>query len=66
MLSSDNFCCCFLDGFLKKNPSFKMAMLGRQASSKVSLLVKLFLKLYVTFILQWIAFIFGRDEEEDQ
>ena len=25
-----------------------------------------FSKLYVTFILQWIAFIFGRDEEEDQ
>ena len=22
--------------------------------------------LYVTFILHWIAFIFGRDEEEDQ
>ena len=26
----------------------------------------LFLKLYVTIILQLIAFIFGRDEEEDQ
>ena len=25
-----------------------------------------FSKLYVTFILQWIAFIFGRGEEEDQ
>ena len=25
-----------------------------------------FSKLYVTFILQWIAYIFGRDEEEDQ
>ena len=25
-----------------------------------------FSKLYVTFIFQWIAFIFGRDEEEDQ
>ena len=25
-----------------------------------------FSKLYVTFILKWIAFIFGRDEEEDQ
>ena len=34
--------------------------------SKVNLLVNLFSKLYVTFILQWIAFIFGRDEEEDQ
>ena len=26
----------------------------------------LFSKLYVTFILQWIDFIFGRDKEEDQ
>ena len=34
--------------------------------SKVYLLVNFFSKLYVTFILQWIAFIFGRDEEEDQ
>ena len=25
-----------------------------------------FQKLYATFILQWIAFIFGRDEEVDQ
>ena len=25
-----------------------------------------FSKLYVIFILQWIVFIFGRDEEEDQ
>ena len=59
----------FLDGFLK-NLSFKIAMSGRAgghlASSEVYLLVNLFSKLYVTFILQWIAFIFGRDEEEDQ
>ena len=34
--------------------------------SKVYLLVNFFSKLYVTFILQWIDFIFGRDEEEDQ
>ena len=34
--------------------------------SQVYLLVTLFSKLYVTFILQWIVFIFGRDEEEDQ
>ena len=34
--------------------------------SKVYLLVNLFSKLYVTFILQWIAFVFGRDKEEDQ
>ena len=35
-------------------------------TSEVYLLVNLFSKLYVTFILNWIAFIFGRDEEEDQ
>ena len=35
-------------------------------TSEVYLLVNLFSKLYVTFILQWIAFIFGRDKEEDQ
>ena len=34
--------------------------------SEVYLLVNLFSMLYVTFILHWIAFIFGRDEEEDQ
>ena len=28
--------------------------------------VNLFSKLYITFILQYIAFIFGRDEEKDQ
>ena len=53
-----------------KNLSFKIAMSGqegrRQALSQVNLLVNLFSKLYVTFILQWIAFIFGRNEEEDQ
>ena len=53
-----------------KNTSFKKAMYGRaawhQASSKVYLLVNRFSKLYVTFILQWIAFISGRDEEEAQ
>ena len=35
-------------------------------TSEVYLVVNLFSKLYVTFILHWIAFIFGRDEEEDQ
>ena len=57
-----------------KNPSFKIAMSGQAGigwvghwmSSQVNLLVNLFSKLYVTFILQWIAFIIGRDEEEDQ
>ena len=39
---------------------------GGRVSSQVNILVNLFAKLYVTFILQWIAFIFGRNEEEDQ
>ena len=54
----------FWTGF-SKNPSFKIAMSGR-AVSQVNLLFNLFLVLYVTFILQWIAFIFDRDEEEEQ
>ena len=33
---------------------------------KIYLLVNLFSKFYVTFILQRIAFMFGRDKEEDQ
>ena len=37
-------------------------VVGHGASSHVNF----FSKLYVTFILQRIAFIFGRDEEEDQ
>ena len=41
--------------------------MGRHwALSEVYLLVNLFSKLNVTFILQWIVFIFGRDEVEDQ
>ena len=35
-------------------------------TSEAYLLVNLFSKLYVTFTLQWIAFIFVRDKEEDQ
>ena len=35
-------------------------------TSEVYLLVNPFSKLHVTFILHWIAFIFGRDKEEDQ
>ena len=35
-------------------------------TSEVHVLVSLFSKLYITFILKWIAFIFGRDKEEDQ
>ena len=62
----------FLDGFLKKsflwNSDIRAGgrQAGGRASSQINLLVNLFSKLYVTFILQWIAFIFGRDEEEDQ
>ena len=75
LLSGANvFMAIFGRVFKKKNPSFKIAMYGRadgwagrrRASSQVYLLVNLFSKLYVIFILQWIAFIFGRDEEEDQ
>ena len=63
----------FLDGFFKKS-SCKIAMSGQVGigwlalgfSTQVNLLVNFFTKLYVTFILQWIAFIFGRDEEENQ
>ena len=53
----------FLDGF-SKNQSFKIVMSGR-ASSQVHFWLTFFSKLYVTVILQWIAFIFSRDEEED-
>ena len=35
-------------------------------TSEVYLLVNLFSKLHVTFILHWIAFIFGKDKVEDQ
>ena len=56
----------FWTGF-SKNLSFKIAMSGPagvcRASSQVNPSVNLFSKLY---ILQWIAFIFSRDEEEDQ
>ena len=60
MTLNDHF---FDSFFLKKSPSFKILMsgwagIGCQATS--------YSKLYVTFILQWIAFIFGRVEKEDQ
>ena len=35
-------------------------------TSEVYLFVNLFSKLFVTFTLQWIAIIFGKDKEEDQ
>ena len=35
-------------------------------TSMVYLLVNLYTKLYVTFILNWIVFISGRDKDEDQ
>ena len=60
---NDHFMVIFGCAF-QKNLSFKIVMSGlasrARASSQVNLL------LYVTFILQWIDFIFGRDEEEDQ
>ena len=42
------------------------AGVGHLASSQVNLLNNLFSKLYATFSVYWITFIFGRDEEEDQ
>ena len=45
-------------------PSFVMYL--SPLTSEVYLLVNIFSKLYVTFILHWIAFIFGKDKEEDQ
>ena len=35
-------------------------------TSEVYLSSNRFTKLYITFVLNWIAFIFGRDEDEDQ
>ena len=35
-------------------------------TTEVYLLVNLFTKLYITFILNRIAYIFGRDKDEDQ
>ena len=62
---------CYFDKFDKKEwflirPVFQNICSFKTAMSQVNLLVNLFSKLYVTFIFQWIAFIFGRDEEEDQ
>ena len=34
-------------------------------TSEVYLLVNLYTTLYVTFILHWVAFIFGRGKEDD-
>ena len=50
-----------------KNYVLRIAMTG-WASSVITgyLLVNLFSKLYATFTLQWIAFMFGRDEEKDK
>ena len=65
----------YLDSFFvfvfSKYSSFKVAGsgqvgVGRAGSSQVNLLVNLFFQSYVIFILQWIAFIFGRGEEKDQ
>ena len=57
----------FLDGFLKKSVLLNSDVrAGGQASFQVCLLVNFFSKLYITFILPWIAFIFDMNEEEDQ
>ena len=57
----------FWTGF-SKTPSFKISMSGRlgfgRAGGRPQL--TLFQSYMFTLILQWIAFIFGRDEEEDQ
>ena len=58
-----HFWMVFVFLFFSKNPPFKIAM-SRQAVGRHPRLT--FFRSYVTFILQWIAFIFGRDEEEDQ
>ena len=49
----------------KRDNSFSVIYLS-PLTFEVYLLNKLFSKLYATFILQWISFIFGRDKEEDQ
>ena len=59
----------FWAGF-SKNPFFKIAMSGRASGIWRCPMLTFWLtfssKLYFTFIFQWIAFIFGRVEEEDQ
>ena len=49
----------------KTNLTFSVMYLS-PLTSEVYLLVNLFSKLYVTFTLQWIAFMFGKDKEEEQ
>ena len=50
--------------FPPKNPSFKITMSGRASQGNLLLnFFAIFSKSYVTFILQWVAFIFGRDKE---
>ena len=44
----------------------RASVVGRWGSFQVNFLVNIFSKLHLTFILQWIAFIFDRDEETDQ
>ena len=54
--------------FFQKNLSFKKRCPGGWALNFVTGLPfdQPFFEEYVTFIIQWIAFIFGRDKEEDQ
>ena len=50
----------------KKTTFILFVMYFSPLMSEVYLLVNYFFQSYVTFIFQWIAFIFGRTEEEDQ
>ena len=58
--------------FFSKDPSFKIAMFGQSGERvggrrpRLTFWLNFFSKLHVTFILQWVDFIFGRDKEEDQ
>ena len=61
-------CVLIFGRVFKKNPSFEITMSGRAGVGhrpRLTFWLTVF-QSYVTFILQWIAFIFGRDEEEDQ
>ena len=50
----------------RETPLTLFVMYLSPLTSEVCLLVNLFTKLYITFIHNWIAFIFCRDEDENQ
>ena len=60
------FILTFMSAFFLETVLFFFVMYLSPLTSQVYLLISLFSKFYITFILQWIAFIFGRHEEEDQ